>query len=163
VVDELIILSQYRFHSPTKLPEGIMNRLFRVFIACVVLGTPAYAQSDVEARVKRVEEGLLPPVLVKGEPGWSLQKRMQYHKVPGVSIAVINDFKIEWARAYGVKDAASKEPVTETTLFQAASIGKTLNATVVLKRVMEGKLSLDENVNTYLKSWKVPYNEFTAK
>ena len=48
-------------------------------------------------------------------------------------------------------------------MFQAASISKTLNATVILKKVMEGKLSLDENVNTYLKSWKLPYNEFTAK
>lgn len=140
-----------------------MDRLLRIFIACVLLGTPLYAQSDLEARIKRVEEGLLPTVLIKGEPGWHLQARMRYYKVPGVSIAVINDYKVEWAKAYGVKDAATKEPVTETTLFQAASISKTLNATVILKKVMEGKISLEENVNTYLKSWKLPYNEFTAK
>ena len=140
-----------------------MERLVRLFIACILLGTPVFAQSDVEARVKRVEGGLIPPVLIQGAPGWSLQQRMQFHKVPGVNIAVINDFKVEWARAYGVKDAASKEPVTETTLFQAASISKTLNATVILKKVMEGKLSLDENVNTYLTSWQLPDNEFTAK
>jgi CubicO group peptidase (beta-lactamase class C family) len=140
-----------------------MNKLLRVFVASVLLGTSVYAQSDTEARVKRVEGGLLPPVLVKGERSWSLQERMQHYKVPGVSIAVIDNFKIEWARAYGVKDAVSKEPMTETTLLQAASISKTLNATVILKNVMEGKLSLEENVNTYLKSWKLQDNEFTAK
>ncbi len=140
-----------------------MQRLLRIFIACVLLGTPLYAQSDLEARIKRVEEGLLPTVLIKGEPGWRLQERMRYYKVPGVSIAVINDYKVEWAKGYGVKDAATKEAVTETSLFQAASISKTLNATVILKKVMEGKISLQENVNTYLKSWKLPDNEFTAK
>jgi len=46
---------------------------------------------------------------------------------------------------------------------QGASISKTLNAAVILKKVMEGKLSLDGNVNTYLRSWKLPDNEFTAK
>jgi CubicO group peptidase (beta-lactamase class C family) len=140
-----------------------MKNLARVFIAVVILGSSTYAQSDADARVKRVEGGLLPPVLVKGERSWSLHERMRNYKVPGVSIAVINQFKMEWAKAYGVKDAVSSEPVTETTLFQAASISKTLNATVIMKRVMEGRLSLDEDVNEYLTSWRLPDNEFTAK
>src|SRR5688572_28069357 len=45
--------------------------------------------------------------------------------VPGVSVAVIKDFKIEWARGYGVMDASTNTPVTTDTLFQAASISKT--------------------------------------
>jgi len=73
-----------------------------------------------------------------------------------VSIAVINNYAVEWARAYGVKDAATGEPSQQETVFQAASISKTLNATVIMKRVMEGKLSLDENVNTYLNRWQLP-------
>ena len=48
----------------------------------------------------------------------------QFH-VPGVSIAVIKDFKIEWAKGYGVADVETGAPVTTDTMFQAASISKT--------------------------------------
>lgn len=143
--------------------EPAMRRTFLTFTTAVLLVTVSFAQQDTEARIKRVVEGLLPPVLVKGESGWTIEQRMKHYKVPGVSIAVINSFNVEWARAYGVKDARTNEPVTAQTLFQAASISKTLNATVILKEVQEGKLALDENVNTYLQSWKLPDNEFTQK
>ena len=140
-----------------------MPRTLLTLASVVLFLTTSFAQQKIESRIRRVEEGLLPPVLLKGEGGWTLQKRMKHYKVPGVSIAVINNHAVEWARAYGVKDAATGEPVTTETVFQAASISKTLNATVIMKRVMEEKLSLDENVNTYLKSWQLPDNEFTAK
>ena len=140
-----------------------MPRTLLTLASVLLFLTTSFAQQKIESRIRRVEEGLLPPVLLKGEGGWTLQKRMKHYRVPGVSIAVINNHAVEWARAYGVKDAATGEPVTTETVFQAASISKTLNATVIMKRVMEGKLSLDENVNTYLKSWQLPDNEFTAK
>ena len=66
---------------------------------CVLVG-----QEDISARIERVENNLLPPVLIKGEKGWVLEERMKHYKVPGVSVAVFRDFTIEWARAYGVKD-----------------------------------------------------------
>lgn len=44
--------------------------------------------------------------------------------VPGVSIAVIKDFKIEWARGYGIADVETGAAVTPDTMFQAASISK---------------------------------------
>src|SRR4030095_11119953 len=85
------------------------------------------------------------------------------YKIPGVSVAVVNDFKVEWARAYGVKDVDTKEPVTTETLFQAGSISKPVAAMVALKRVEQGKIALDEDINNKLTSWKLPQNEFTAK
>src|SRR4030095_10378344 len=85
------------------------------------------------------------------------------YKIPGVSVAVVNDFKVEWARAYGVKDVDTKEPVTTETLFQAGSISKPVAAMVALKRVEQGKIALDEDINNKLTSWKLPENEFTAK
>lgn len=65
--------------------------------------------SGVESRIKRVEQGLLPAVLVKGDPGWSIEERMKHYKVPGLSIAVINNHKIDWARSYGVTDIETRE------------------------------------------------------
>src|SRR5687767_15221798 len=124
----------------------------------------AYGQNGgVDVRIKRVEQGLLPAVLIKGEPAWTLEERMKHWKVPGLSVAVIKDFKVEWARAYGVKDIDTKEPVTTETLFQAGSISKPVAAMVALKRVQDGKIALDENINNKLVTWKLPDNEFTAK
>jgi CubicO group peptidase (beta-lactamase class C family) len=120
-------------------------------------------QTTVDTRIKRVEQGLLPAVLIKGDPSWSIEERMRHWKVPGLSVAVVKDFKIEWARSYGVKDIETKEPVTTDTLFQAGSISKPVAAMVALKRVQEGKIALDENINNKLQTWKLPDNEFTAK
>jgi len=123
----------------------------------------ALAQTSVDTQIKRVEQGLLPPVLIKGDPSWSIEERMKFWKVPGLSVAVVKDFKVEWARTYGVKDVETKEPVTTETLFQAGSISKPVAAMVALKRVQDGKISLDENINNKLQTWKLPDNEFTAK
>jgi CubicO group peptidase (beta-lactamase class C family) len=88
---------------------------------------------------------------------------MQFYKTPGVSIALINDGRIEWARGYGVLEAGGKDLVTPETLFQAASISKSLSAMLALRLVEQGKLDLDNDVNQRLVSWKVPDNEFTKE
>jgi CubicO group peptidase (beta-lactamase class C family) len=144
--------------------EEIMNLIFsRLLIFVLVVSQVAYGQSPAQSRIQRVEQGLLPAVLIKGNPSWTIQERMKRYRVPGVSIAVINDFKVEWAKAYGVKDIETNEPVTTETRFQAASISKPVTAMIALKKVAEGKIALDENINNKLTSWKLPDNEFTAK
>lgn len=135
----------------------------RTFVCLLLIWSSAFSQSDLKSQLTRVEKGLLPPVPVKGDSTWSIEERMKFWKVPGVSVAVIKDFKIVWAKGYGVKDVESKEPVTADTLFQAASISKPVSAMTALKKVEEGKLALDENINNKLTSWKIPDNEFTAK
>jgi CubicO group peptidase (beta-lactamase class C family) len=88
---------------------------------------------------------------------------MRYYGVPGVSIAVVNDGKLEWAKGYGIREAGATDAVTTETLFQAASISKALAAMAALALVQDGRLDLDENVNLKLKSWLVPENEFTKE
>ncbi len=80
---------------------------------------------------------------------------MAADRVPGVSIAVIHDGAIEWARGFGVVELGGA-PVTAETLFQAASISKPVAAMAALHLVEQGKLSLDADVNQSLASWKVP-------
>ncbi len=79
-----------------------------------------------------------------------------------VSVAVIEGGKIVKAQGYGFTGEDKKTPVTPSTLFQAASISKAVAAMAALRLVDQGRLALDEDVNTRLKSWKVPENEFTA-
>ena len=86
------------------------------------------AFSAEDPRIAQVENGLRPPVLLEGDKTWSLAERMKHFGVNGVSIAVIRDSKIEWAKGYGFADAEAKQPVTPATLFQAGSISKPVAA-----------------------------------
>ena len=95
--------------------------------------------------------------------GLTLAAAMQKLGVPGVSVAVIKDFEIQWSRGYGVADVTSGAQVTPDTLFQAASISKPIAAMAVLKAVQDGKFTLDQDVNQLLTSWKVPASEHTAR
>jgi CubicO group peptidase (beta-lactamase class C family) len=86
---------------------------------------------------------------------------MQRFNVPGTSVAVIKDSAIHWAKGYGLSDVESKRMVETNTLFQAASISKPVTAMAAVRLAQEGRLSLDADVNTILKSWHVPASDLT--
>lgn len=133
-------------------------------LALLFPATAAFAAEPVADRIAKVESGLMPRTAIKGKPlpTSTLANRMATLKVPGVSIAVINNGAIEWARGYGVADAATKRPVTPDTLFQAASISKPVAALGALHLAEKGKIALDEDVNLKLTGWKVPSGAQTA-
>jgi CubicO group peptidase (beta-lactamase class C family) len=120
------------------------------------------ADTKTEERVHRIEDDLLPANSVIGEPQQKIEliDRMAALKVPGLSIAVIHDGQIDWARGYGVSKEGGPA-VTSQTLFQAASVSKAISALAALHAVDIGRLNLDGDVNQYLKHWKVPFNSFT--
>jgi CubicO group peptidase (beta-lactamase class C family) len=116
--------------------------------------------------IEAVENGLRDAVIIQGEKPehMNLLERMKYYNAPGVSIAVIDKGQIAWAKGFGsLTNKPDSKPVDSHTLFQAASVSKSLTAVGALLLVQQGKLSLDKDVNVYLKSWKVTENEFTKK
>lgn len=125
------------------------------------------AAKNIAAKIERIEKGLIlgTGAVIEGRPlpVATLAERLQAYNVPGLSIAVINNFNIEWAKGYGIQSKLRKEPVSTDSIFQAASISKPVAAAAVLHLVDQGKLGLEEDVNKYLKSWKVPENEFTQE
>jgi len=142
------------------------------FLSLLLLGAQAQAadadsipDAVVQARIARVEQGLTTRIVVKGATGrkMSLMERMAYHQVPAVSIALINDGRVEWARAYGVAEVGGTRPVDPATLFQAGSISKAITAIGTLQLVEQGKLALDGEANRQLLSWKIPDNAFTRQ
>ena len=118
-------------------------------------------KADTKKRIKLVEKNLCSEIQVEGEPNWTLEERMKFYNVKGVSIAVIKDFQIDWAKGFGWADSAERRPVTTSTLFQAGSMSKSLNAVGVLKLAQDGKLDLYEDINKYLKTWKFPYDSLS--
>ena len=142
---------------------SVKTALFSVLLSLSV-GT-GYGQTakkyskEVEANITQVEQNLRRRRNVEGQPTkWTLEERMKYYHANGVSIAVIKNYQVEWARAYGLADAEKKRPVTVNTLFQAGSISKSLHAVGVLKLAQDQKLNLDADINDYLTSWKFPYD-----
>jgi CubicO group peptidase (beta-lactamase class C family) len=116
---------------------------------------------EVQRRIKAVENNLVPAVRIKGRAPGQIAQRMKELRVPGVSVAVIDHYKIQWAKGYGMADSRAQTPVTVDTLFEAGSVSKPIAALVALRLVEQGTLNLDRDVNSQLKSWKVPQNEFT--
>jgi CubicO group peptidase (beta-lactamase class C family) len=138
-----------------------------VFLTLVSCTSPK-VDPRLARRIQSVENGLMEFVPGPADDAgvrqkMSLAERMAVHKIPGVSIAVINKGKVEWAKAYGVLNVDSRAPVTAESIFQAASTTKMLVAAAVLHFVGEGHLDLDRNVNDYLKSWQIPENNLTRE
>lgn len=140
------------------------NNLF-ILLIVMLLQSCSEAPSTVSSvdMIQKVETGLSTPIYIEGDSTWTIEERMEHYGVPGVSIAVINNGEIEWTKVYGVMDKKSKSPVTEKTLFQAASISKPVTAYGALTLVEQKKVTLDEDINSFLKSWKLEENEFTKE
>ena len=137
----------------------VMKLTALIASVAAVLFSVGQAQEPIATQIARVEAAQSPNR--QGFDPYTIQEMMKLFHVPGVSIAVVRDFKVQWTKTYGAADVVTDAPVTQETRFQAASISKPVTAFAVLRAVDSGRLSLDEDVNNYLKSWKVPVNEYT--
>ncbi len=141
-----------------------MNYKTLLYALCLFISGQTFSQTtSIDPKIKLVENNLIPFVPVNGFKGWNIIDRMKYYHVPGVSIAVIKDYKVAWAKGYGLADTINKIPVTNETMFSAGSISKLLLAVAALNLVQQGKIDLDKPINDYLVSWKLPENDLTKK
>jgi CubicO group peptidase (beta-lactamase class C family) len=133
-----------------------------ILLALVLASLPVVArlqQDDSSSLIARIEAAQTPDR--GGYDALALRELMAELAVPGVSIAVIG---LPSPLGEGMVWRTSRPGRLDTdTIFQAASIGKPVAAMGVLRAVQDGRFSLDGDVNTILKSWKVPGSELTAK
>jgi len=140
---------------------SIARLLMVVLVTAGATTRRAGAQDDAAALIARIEATQSPNR--GGLDAFTLQDVMRRFRVPGVSVAVIRDFKIHWTKAYGIADVETGQPVDVNTLFQAASISKPVTAMAALRLVQEGKLSLDQDINAVLTSWHVPTSDLNRE
>ncbi|WP_394747431.1 serine hydrolase [Spongiimicrobium salis] len=141
---------------------------FSLFLLNCCLGQSVSDKKSLQERISRIENRLQSNLQIRdGENTnisyYHIEDRMKALNIPGVSIAVMNNGILEWAKGYGIADRTENRKVTPKTLFQAGSISKPIAATRTLQLAEEGKIHLDSNVNDYLKTWKLPDNDFTKK
>ena len=79
-----------------------------------------------------------------------LAKLMRAAPVPGAVIGALHDYKLSWITPVGVRAEGSPEPITASTLFQAASLTKQVTAYVAFALRAQGKLDFDRPLVAYV-------------
>lgn len=153
-----------------QLPQCRLAFLCTILLLLSSVFSAAQAKKDSKEKVAdqsvHIEQFETNTFEIAGQSGaaplrLSLEQLMSAYKVPGISVALIDDYQIVWAKGYGVIEPGSDKKVDTQTVYQAGSISKPVAATGALVLVEQGKLSLDEDVNKKLTTWKVPENDFT--
>ena len=139
-----------RKHDDRDLNIAVVVILIIVLIGILLglgfLSSPSGKPADsLDDRIARVEVGVLPAVVVKGSvpATFTIEEMMEMLDVPGVSVAVIDEGEIAWARTYGHGEDGGGAPLTTEALFQAASVSKPVVAFVALSLVESGRIDLD--------------------
>ena len=91
----------------------------------------------------------------------NMSERMKHFNVPSVSVTYFTDGNIAWNKHYGTLENGTGKTADDNSIFHACSMSKMITAICVLKLAQCGELDLHKNVNEYLKTWKIPDNDFT--
>lgn len=121
--------------------------------------------NQLKDRIHQVETCILPAIVIEGVSveRKQLNEEMKKFKIPAVSIAVINEGNLEWAKGYGTLSAEDEIPVNTSTMFQAGSTSKPVAAFGALSLVETNVLRMDCDINEQISSWQIPENEFTTE
>lgn len=150
-----------------KLPPLRQSLYASLFLAIGLSAPMSYAnpkETHQDPRVVAFETGLIDR-MKRGQDNpkrWTIEQRLAAHDVPGVAVAIIDNNQVVWSAGYGTKLAGTEQIIDEDTVFSVGSVSKMINAALILRLVAEGKLDLDADVNTYLKSWKVEESPHTT-
>ncbi len=147
----------------TKAIAQLKGLVVAASVLSLVIACSSSDNGDIRSRIDAVEKNLIPAVANEGgsPAGLSLSDRMQHFGVPAVSIAVINNERIEWTKGYGVTETGGTQAVTADTVFQAASVSKAVSVTGIMLLAQTGMIDITRNVNDYLTSWHLPDNALT--
>ncbi len=147
-----------------------MKRIYLIsFVLCAAACSPQKKEKkynnpeyspEIEQRIQRIISNLqVETEFSEVFESKTLNQQLKKYHTPGISIAVINDGKIEWARGFGFANEVTRDSVDIETLFEAGSVSKPTFALTVMKLKEKGVVDLDKDVNEYLKSWKVPAHD----
>ncbi|RYG08375.1 MAG: class A beta-lactamase-related serine hydrolase, partial [Chitinophagaceae bacterium] len=124
------------------------NKLFLLFffLQCFY----SFAQNKITSKIKiRVDS------LVSAE--------MKSQRIPGLSLIVVRDGKIDYVKGYGYSNLEHKVPVKPETIFQAGSVGKQFTAFAVMLLVQDGKMSLDDKLTKYFPDAPLGWDSITVR
>lgn len=127
-------------------------RLF--YLLCLVI-TVTSCESQNRTKIKNFKGFDVPTDAISA----FLESKMDTLNIPGLSIAVINDSEVVYHQTFGYANLEKKLPVTNKTIFEGASMSKSVFAFFVMKYVEEGKLDLDKPLYEYLPFPDIAHDE----
>ncbi len=133
-----------------------MRSILKAFITAVVLFHTIPSSHGQQPSPMLPSAGKRVPTTTKARLEQAIPELMRKGAVPGLQIALIEKGKTSWLGDFGIKNSATKEPVTDNTIFEAASLSKAVFAYGVLKLMDQGKLDLDAPLTNHLPN---PYIE----
>lgn len=114
------------------MKENIRLRGAALLFVLALCALPAAAQDATTAKVDEF-----------------INAEMRRQKIPGVSLAVIRDGRVAYAKGYGYANVEHQAPVKPETIFQSGSVGKQFTSMAVMMLVEEGKLGLDDKISKF--------------
>ncbi|HLP93673.1 MAG TPA: serine hydrolase domain-containing protein [Saprospiraceae bacterium] len=138
-----------------------LHSLLALLLLCSQLSSQSAYPPETLAKIREIENNITGNLILNNARPNTIAEQMAKYKVNGMSIAVIHNYQIAWAKGYGWADVAEQKPMTAETLFEPGSISKTLNAVGILKLAQDKKVDLYTDINQYLKSWKFPYDSLS--
>lgn len=130
------------------------KRIYLIWILSLCLITAGYVLIDIPAARSGDVEGFVVYL------DQVIPEYMQKHNIAGVAVGLIHDGEVVHLTGYGYADAQKQVPVTESTVFQVASVSKAVTAWGVMNLVEDGLLELDAPVSRYLTRWQLPLSEY---
>ncbi len=120
--------------------------LIKFWLLIFICGHAQVSTSKLKARVDS---------LIKSE--------MQTQKIPGISMVVVRDGKIDYVKGYGFSNLEHKVAVKPETIFQSGSVGKQFTAFAIMLLVEEGKISLDDPLTKFFNDAPVEWEKIKIK
>lgn len=142
-----------RLVLPTRKISVIkLTRFLTPLLCFLLLASSGWAQKPTEGKkpedTKSTDDKLSYPGAAKLEK--DLKELLEKRRIAGLAATIVKDQKILWSGAYGWADVASKKPITSDTLFQLASVSKTITVCAILQQVERGLIDLDTDINKVL-------------
>ncbi len=132
--------------------QRISVAIIALLIRFLILGSSAFAQANSLLSNPVVTSNLR---LIES---WIEAQRI-YRQLPGISVGIVYDQDLIYAKGFGYSDLKKKTPATSKTIYRIASITKTFTATAIMQLRDQGKLRLDDPIMKYL-DWFEIKNRF---
>lgn len=125
--------------------------LTAVGVVLISLSFPVAAPGGEESPAVRTGLATNPEVAdaIRLLEAW-VESQMAYRGIPGMSLGIVYDQELVWARGFGFADVEKKTPATPGTLYRIASNSKLFTSVAVLQLRDAGKLGLDDPVEKHL-------------
>ncbi|MBU3123790.1 beta-lactamase family protein [Sinomicrobium sp. 2019215] len=132
--------------------KQIFYRIFHIVLYTILLYGCSFNENTIVRNYKNTH-------ISKDSVDHYIKDNMKELKVPGLSFSIINNGEVVYHNSYGYANLEKKLPVNSETIFEAASLSKSIFAFFVMKYVEEGKLDLDKPLYKYLPYSDIAYDE----